>query len=335
MSHQPGKINEQSPVAERSRPEEPECLVAMYHYVRPRESGEHTGIHAFSPDEFQHQLEALLRCFDPISWPIFFAWHRGLATLPGKCVLFSFDDGLKDHSRYVEPILSDFGISGLFFVPGEVLTQPVVLGAHAAHLLISTLGADGFGNAVRDALESMSPGTAHLTPAQQSDARKIYHYEEATMADLKYLVNFHVSAETRGIILDQLFETHIGPQHEFSSRIYMGWDDLTRLEGRGHTIGSHGFSHDPLAPMDRRRRDADVCRMSDLMLEGLGPAPRPVSYPFGSVNAEVAEACAKAGFVQGFTTRHAWSTPADDPMMIPRIDANRVVAETPEAVSCP
>ena len=57
---------------------------------------------------------------------------------------------------------------------------------------------------------------------------------------------------------------------------------------------------------------ADMTRCSAILREGLGPDPRPFSYPYGNCNEDIARRCAFSGFVNGFTTQQGWITAASD-----------------------
>ena len=116
------------------------CLVVMYHYVHDTEPMTAEGVKGLTSREFRLQLDRLCSAAEPIDWPALFAWSRGHGTLPQRCFLLTFDDGLADHARVVLPILQERGLRGTFFVPGAVLDSERLLPAHAIHLLLSTLG---------------------------------------------------------------------------------------------------------------------------------------------------------------------------------------------------
>ena len=131
---------------------QPRCLVVMYHYIRHARTPSGEGIHAITPDELRAQLEKLITRYTPITWPDFVSWKAGRTQFSTDMALFTFDDGLKDHLRFAAPVLEEYGIQGIFFVPGIVLVEPTMLTAHAVHALVGKIGMKAFQQRLRERL---------------------------------------------------------------------------------------------------------------------------------------------------------------------------------------
>ena len=108
----------------------PRVLVVMYHYVHDRKpfvpgaaSAKADGICGLTADQFTAQIQQLGRELEPIDWPSLYAWSNGRGTIPERCFLLTFDDGLDDHWKTVVPILQEFSLRGTFFVPGSILAS--------------------------------------------------------------------------------------------------------------------------------------------------------------------------------------------------------------------
>ena len=99
-------------------------------------------------------------------------------------------------------------------------------------------------------------------------------------------------------------------------------------------MGGHGFRHDPLLRMSVDEQALDLSRSAALLRQGLGPAIRPISYPFGSVDPAVAARAFDAGFVHGFTTQRAWISGDSDPLLMGRADTIAVDAFIEEETAC-
>jgi len=319
------------------------CLVVMYHYVRPPtalnglapfSSGE--CVDALSIEVFEAQLDLLCRHFEPISWPRLYAWREGRGDLPHRAFLLTFDDGLADHARYVAPILERRGLHGTFFIAGAVLAAQQMLAAHMIHLLLARLGERRFGEVLSGALSGMDETAASLLCDDSwcGEAERVYHYETPGRARLKYLLMMKLPSRVRNIALRGLFETHIGSPRRWAQKWYLSWDDLVSLRSRGHTVGGHGFSHEPYGHLREDEQRLDLAKAAQLLREGLGPELRPFSYPYGSVTAASAALCCKVGFVQAFGTQERWLTRADDPYHWPRVDTIHVNEFVEREISC-
>lgn len=302
----------------------------MYHYVRPRDSSPFVGIHGPTPERFVEELESLCRAFEPVSWPQFHAWHCGQAAIPSKSFLLTFDDGLSDHARFVEPILNERRLKGLFFVPGIVLNERIMLAAHALHVLLGNMEEQELEVAASRLVRQWSSQCALPEEVNSERAVRMYHYESPTRARLKYWFTVELPIELRDRIVRTLFEQHIGPYSQWAVRSYLSLNDLSRMQSKGHAIGGHGFSHEPCLRLDSRQQFEDMKRIATMLQSELRPAPRPFSYPFGSFNQTTQDACKRTGFAAAFTTQARRVDSLTDPWAIPRFDENvldRVLAE--------
>lgn len=319
----------------------PRCLVVMYHYVRDPESGHpssggfHPGINTLTPAAFERQLDQLCAAMEPIDWPTLYAWTCGRGHIPDRCFLLTFDDGLADHAETVAPILQDRGLRGAFFVSGAVLSEHRMLSAHAVHLLLSVLSGEVLAPEIERSLRDRNCGDATLTDAESAAADSMYHYETQAVGRLKYTLTMKLPPEVRSAIVDELFERHIGSTAHWARHWYLGWDDLARMQSFGHTIGGHGYLHEPYQRFTAAQVQRDIRNAAAVLREGLGPEIRPFSYPFGSAPAQAGEFCTAEGFVHGFTTEHAWLRSGDDPCRFPRFDTIAVDAALEEEIECP
>lgn len=315
-------------------PRASKCLVVMYHYVRPRDPLLEGGVIGLTPGEFAAQLDELTAVLEPIDWPALWAWSEGRGTLPPRCVLLTFDDGLSDHAAYVLPALRERGLRGTFFVATDPLTRHRMLPAHAIHLLLGYVGAERLRIDVERHLDRRHPAFDHRAALNVDEAARVYHYETQARAELKYLLNMVLPAAMRREVVEALFSEHVGAHTRWSREWYLGWSDLVAMQGEGHTIGGHGHAHEPLALLPAAERGRDVQMCAAVLNEGLGVCLRPFSYPFGSFDFDVAATCRAAGFVHGFTTVARWLEPGCAAMQLPRIDAAAIEAELERPSTC-
>lgn len=316
----------------------PRCLAVMYHYVhgeREREPYLAAGIAGLTDAEFDQQLDLLTKRLQPVDWPTLYGWMQGRCNIPDRSFLLTFDDGLAEHARVVAPMLERRGLRGVFFVSGAALTAERLLPAHAIHLLLCALGAQRLEEELCRYLAEYVQHKDWRAEVNEEQARAVYHYETPQRARLKYLLTMILPPKVRNAALDALFVRHLGPPAHWARRWYMNWEELAALQKRGHTIGAHGYSHEPLARLTPQERRAEFAETGRLLSEKLGAQPRPVSYPYGSFDDDVVMACREAGFAQAFTTQRQWVTRDCDAFRLPRVDTI-YVEETlqQEAATC-
>jgi peptidoglycan/xylan/chitin deacetylase (PgdA/CDA1 family) len=299
-------------------------MAVMYHYVRPRDPLMSDGVVGLTPAAFETQLDRLCRFMEPIDWPTLFAWSEGRMVIPSRCFLLTFDDGLKDHAAQVAPILDRRGIRGTFFVAGQALSEYRLICGHAVHLLLGRLGTERLSAELSRYLESRYAGEDWVGVADERAAVALYAYETPERARLKYLLHMVLPGPVRREALAALFEAHVGSPRRWAKAWYLSWEELAELQHAGHTIGGHGFSHEPLARLSASEQRTDLVRAAAVLNDGLGRDIRPVSYPFGRYDDHTMAASREAGFVHGFTTERAMIDHASSPFTLPRVDTIHV-----------
>lgn len=336
----------------------PLCLVITYYYVRENNTKDDAtrdiradarkDVERVSADlstgssagptvrQFAEQLDFLAQRMEPIDWPHFFAWMAGRQSVPRRCFLLTFDDGLVDPMRTALPVLEQRGLRGVFFVPGAVLTSRQLLPTHALNALFGVAKVDVLEHEVlayvkehdttatnwEILLEQAAPGKPYRDEAL---LRHVSTTEEwLRCVRLRFLLTAMLPDHLRHGAVRTLFSRHIGSPEQCADRWYLSWEDLVSLEAKGHTIGAHGFGHLPYTQLTGSRCSNDLYEAAAVLRSGLGPDIRPLSYPCGEFDDETCEACRRAGFAQGFTCECGWVERESDPFRLPRVDRLRV-----------
>ena len=310
-------------------------IAVMYHYVRDRAGTPEAGIRGLDTATFCGQLDRLCAHLEPVTWPGLYAWLLGHGSIPQRGFLLTFDDGLADHADVVAPILEARGLRGVFFVPGHVLGSGRMDSAHQIHLLQATLGDEVFADCVGAWLDQNHPRDGWLGRVDEAAARRTDHYEETVeRARIKYLLAHVLPIDLRNGMVDALFRQHVGDPQTVARHWYLDLCQVMGLHDAGHTIGGHGFAHEPYERLSSDERGHDL-RASAAALESLlGPGARPFSFPYGSFDEGIAWRCAAAGFATAFTTRPGWITGGDDTFQLNRVDTIHVDAFMEEELAC-
>ncbi|GMU35892.1 MAG: polysaccharide deacetylase family protein [Phycisphaerae bacterium] len=312
--------------------EEPACLVVMYHYVGTRHGRDASGVRGISPSHFEDQLDDLSRWGEPISWSALLEVLSGGRSLPRRGFLLTFDDGLRDHIEIVAPILGERRMTGVFSASGRTLTGGGMCAAHQVHLLLNALPDATLLDAVRTQVQKAGLGI-DLATGEQAELER-YAYEDPARARLKHLLHHQIPIFERDRILGDLFRAHVGDPQTWTQRWYLSGRDARELDAAGHTIGGHGFSHEPLTRLSGDDADTDVRRCAAVLTDLLGPAQRPFSYPFGAHDDRIADVLRRCGFAAGFTTRSALLTRPIHRWRLPRVDTIHVAAFTERSAVC-
>ena len=96
------------------------------------------------------------------------------------------------------------------------------------------------------------------------------------------------------------------------------WDEVSRLQQEGVTIGSHTVTH-PLLTYESAEVVAQELAASKAQLDQrLGSGARDFAYPNGDHNADVVFAVRQHGYRRAYTTETRWASAQDDSCAIPR-----------------
>lgn len=105
---------------------------------------------------------------------------------------------------------------------------------------------------------------------------------------------------------------------------HFSFDQARDLVARGHLIGSHTWSHSPIASAGLAKLDREVRQAQDrLNAEGLAHAPLTFVYPYGSNSQSAVDYLEGQGYSMAFTTLSGGVHESIDPLRSPRIRVSR------------
>ncbi len=309
-------------------------VAVMYHYVP--ETGRR--LPGPTPDELRRQVERLLSSCEAVSPEQLTAFFEAPPSPPPRAhgrrgVVFTFDDGLKEHRTIVAPLLKEYGVQGHFLVSPRVLEAPVVLPVHRRHLLVSHLGERRFRDEFLAELATRGRSVDLDALAPFDVARR--HHRWGTDADrqFKYLLNYVLDqGELEGTV-QSLFHHHFPDESEVAGELYLSRQDVVELAmDFGHEVGGHGYSHAVLGRMSVDDQQGEIQRCREVLDSILPPGPRTFSYPFGKRDSaytnDTMDLLRRSGFYCGFSTEVGMNRRGEDldPYEIRRIDTNDVAS---------
>ena len=111
--------------------------IIMYHYVREIKNSKFPEIKGLELEGFIRQLDYLQKNFNIITAEQLIQFIIKNKNLPPNSCYLTFDDGYKDHFKYVLPELINRGIQGSFFVPAGVIIEEKVLDVNKIHFILA------------------------------------------------------------------------------------------------------------------------------------------------------------------------------------------------------
>lgn len=100
----------------------------------------------------------------------------------------------------------------------------------------------------------------------------------------------------------------------------LGWQALKELARDGITLGGHSQTHPDLTRLDMAALEREILGSADRIEAETGVRPRVFAYPYGRVNARVADVVSRR-FAWGCTTEFRTLDGTVAPARLPRLDA--------------
>jgi peptidoglycan/xylan/chitin deacetylase (PgdA/CDA1 family) len=296
------------------------CLVVMYHYVRDSSQTPFPAIRALAPGAFVRQLDWLQSQYTVVAPHQLEAALDGRADLPPDAALLTFDDGIADHYATVLPLLSERGLSGVFFLSRDACGEaPRLLPVHKTHFLLAHLGAERFGRAVLDACESI-----RALPRASRSVFGVDRWEDADERAIKQLINCELPFADAERVLEHLFVRHIGDSQAFAREVYLSDSMIREMAAAGMCFGYHTRSHRMLArlsPADQREELHDGVEWIRALT---GQATVSFCYPWGGLQTytrDTVRILEESGYSAAFNTeRRRVRVGVDGRYELPRVD---------------
>jgi peptidoglycan/xylan/chitin deacetylase (PgdA/CDA1 family) len=295
-------------------------LIVNYHYIGDTEFP-FPGIHPLSPQVFRRQLEALADSFEFVGEADLLSAVAGETDLPEKACLLTFDDGLREQYTQAVPILDEFRVSAIFFVPGLPFDQDRPLTVHKIHWLRSQMRGAVFHECLSAVCREL--GLMERVQVAQKDTGGKYYWDDSETRKAKYLLNVLLSERERAQVVDAMESRVDLDGHDYFEQLYLTREQLKELDDR-FAVGTHGYSHCALASMNKSGIGHDISR-SLAVLFRMGCHPKTISYPYGyegAVSPIVFDVARAHDMRAGFTTERSFNTTLTEPLALARIDTN-------------
>lgn len=300
-----------------------QLTVMMYHYVRDPgdESEAGSGIPGMSVKAFELQLDELAKQHTLVTWSDVRMALQQDKPLPGSACLLTFDDGVRDHYINVFRILRGRGLSGLFFIIDGNDRSGLVL-AHKIHFLLAKVGMARLRDTIWEKLDS--PQRERFTQAENKYRLKYPPISQDGQINLlKAVLQRDLSPEVDTLLSD-LFETHVGSEHETAQNYYLNSEQIREMAAGGMHFGGHSRNHPWFDWINSEARTSEI-KASAEWLQHFEPKPWAFAYPYGGLAEDAPHLLKAHGFLAAFTTQTQLCHP--DPYYIGRLDGEELALE--------
>ena len=109
--------------------------IVMYHYVREIKNSQFPKIKGLELEGFRRQLDYFEKNYNLIKASQIIEYLKDGVSLPANACLLSFDDGYKDHIKFVLPELLKREIQGSFFPPVKSIVEREILEVNSVQFI--------------------------------------------------------------------------------------------------------------------------------------------------------------------------------------------------------
>lgn len=250
----------------------------MYHYVR-EDSGELPYFKHLNVEDFKQQLDYFEREFGFIKKDDFLNALKGGEIPQG--VILTFDDGLKDHHKYVLPELVKRGLWGIFYINKSSHSRKKLLTPHRAHLLLGKFGGKKIFSFLKEII-SENMLIEEYKRKFEKETYKGFEDEELSM-ETKRILNYYISEEHRGPILDRVMDKFYPDEKQLVKSHYLNSKEIKDLADKGMLLGAHTVNHPVMSKLSKSEQKQEIGPCFEFIDETTGRKQKPRTYchPYG------------------------------------------------------
>ena len=278
--------------------------IIMYHYVRESKKSKFPNINSLELKEFINQLNFLKKKYKILSYQEFIYYSQQKKTPKNSCML-TFDDGYKDHIKYVLPELNKRDISGFFFPSAKVIMEKSILDINLLHIIQSKISSE------QDLIKDLD----YLLIKNNFSEKKIRYFKNNYLYqgryDSKYIRYFKEVIQNmndifaKNKILDVLLKKYVNiEKEELSKSLYLSHQDILELIKNKMNIGGHGYDHLRLGKLSYEKQKKEISKTINFLKFIKAPTKKwLMCYPYGSYNAKTINLLKKKNCLAGLTVK--------------------------------
>ena len=281
--------------------------VVMYHYVRNSTYSKFRNLKFLSLNNFKKQLNYLEQNFNIIDPNTLFNSNN---QLPLNSCMLTFDDGYKDHIKFVYPELKKRKIKAIFFPVGSTIFEEKILETNLIQIIVSKIkNPKKLLQIIKSlCLDSNISEYEYLKLIARIKDKKNpkNRFDEKNIVTIKKLLQFGIPSKIRTKIINILFNKIIKLSiKSLWKNYYLSKDDINKLLDNQMIIGAHTYNHIWLGNSSINEQQKEIeLSVKFLNFFKVNKNHRVFCYPFGSYNKSTIQILKKNRFKFAFNTKN-------------------------------
>ena len=265
------------------------------------------GLVSATPQEFRSQMELLAERYNVVSIHTVLAAQRGEASLPAGAVLITFDDGYRDFAEHAWPVLREFSLPAVLFVPTAFPDQ--------------SGGAGFWWDRLHAGIRRTDDSVVCLPDLGEFDLTEPSGRRLAFRACIQHAKSLpHAEAmEWVASVMEDLGSVPPLP-------CVIGWEHLRELAGQGLDVCAHSHQHALSTRLTEAELLADLRTCQERLMSELGEgvSTRVLAWPANATNSQARNVARELGFEMAFGgCRGVARIPSDTPLNVMRVPVLR------------
>ena len=297
----------------------------MYHYVRKIKFSKFKNIKGLEFNKFKHQLNYLSKNYKIISMQEFKDKYNLGYKFSSKYCILSFDDGYKDHVKYVLPELNKRKLKGSFYIPSMPINTGKALDANLIHYIIAKSKTNELFIEFEKLCKKVGINEMKLNNFKEQYYKK-NRFDPPKINFIKRLLQIEISFNHRKFIIDKLFKKFVKMNiKDFCKLIYLNKKDIKKLIRSGMYIGGHGDKHKWFSRIANKEKKREInSTIKFLKSFNIETKNWTMCYPYGDFDPFTIKYLKSKGCGFGLTTIPKVNHKIKDPFKICRLDTNDI-----------
>lgn len=279
-----------------------------------------------TPDNFRKQILHIKRNYSIIS-PL---EMDDVDLDSGTYAIISFDDGLSDHYNYGYETLKEFGLSGVFFIPVEAVSERIMFHSHKIQFILSATNEK---DVVEEVFATYEREAERFKLPETSKSALWDTYKTPLVSDswwteeMIFITRFfreHGFYDFRDQMLCQLFRKYVcSDEKKFTDDFYLNMAQIKEMISNNMVIGGHGYHSINMKNEIEDIQTSEIVRTHEFLKEQVFDGSDFTlfySYPNGGYTNHSLNLLSTLNCKGAFTTEKKVFTGAEY-LKIPRFDA--------------
>lgn len=272
---------------------------------------------------FAHLAALIREEYCPLSYSEFEAHVRTQTPFARRSCLITFDDGWRDNYTHAWPVLREYQLPALIFLPTSFISSPRQFWQdelYAAFLALREkrkhgpyfFDARALSDIVYDLLEDPDD--------------RVWFYTREAVQRLKDMDPRFTGPALRAVLEDAFPDARRSP----AGRSFLSRQEIAEMAKGGVHFGSHSVHHRILPGLSEEDLAFEVIRSRQDIAELAGYETTAFSYPNGDFDERVVTQVERAGYATGFTIDYGTVRAESDPFRLRRIDMTAEMLALPK-----